>query len=297
MHPNFLDQLSIFVAVAEQGSFNAAARSLGRAQSAISYAIANLEAMLRLSLFERAGRRGGLTAAGRNLLPQARQVIAEAETLLANAGQIAAGTEPFLRLLIDEMFPFDRLAAALQDTQDRFRATKLRIDQAPLRDVAAGLNNGDCDLGFTLDGPTAAEHGLETMPLGSLTLLAVAAPHHPLASTAGPVPKNTAQRHRQIVLSERLEHSDDRGGGIVAAETWRVGDLRLKHDLLLAGLGWGAMPADMVAADIAAGRLSQLHLAFADDPVLRLTAIWRRAVPLGPVARSLLDRLCPAVAS
>ncbi|TIW46256.1 MAG: LysR family transcriptional regulator, partial [Mesorhizobium sp.] len=54
MQPNpTLDQLQILVTVADTGSFSAAGRKLNRAQSVISYAIANLEAQLGLQLFER----------------------------------------------------------------------------------------------------------------------------------------------------------------------------------------------------------------------------------------------------
>src|ERR1700712_5568083 len=58
MLPNpTLDQLQVFLAVAESGSFSAASRTLNRAQSVISYTIANLESQLEVPLFERFGSR------------------------------------------------------------------------------------------------------------------------------------------------------------------------------------------------------------------------------------------------
>jgi DNA-binding transcriptional LysR family regulator len=70
MQPNpTLDQLQILVTVADTGSFSAAGRKLNRAQSVISYAIANLEAQLGLKLFEREGtREPQLTDVGRATL-------------------------------------------------------------------------------------------------------------------------------------------------------------------------------------------------------------------------------------
>ncbi|HEX3066706.1 MAG TPA: LysR family transcriptional regulator, partial [Dongiaceae bacterium] len=60
-----LDHLQVFLAVAETGSFAGAARKLGRATSVVSYAIANLESQLGLTLFERkATRRPQLSEAG-----------------------------------------------------------------------------------------------------------------------------------------------------------------------------------------------------------------------------------------
>ena len=81
-----LDQLRIFLAVAEEGSFHAAAKRQGRAISAISYGIGQLEAQLGLTLFAREGsRRPELTEAGRALLVEAKGVADRADGLLAKA--------------------------------------------------------------------------------------------------------------------------------------------------------------------------------------------------------------------
>lgn len=63
----------MLAAVADTGSFSAAARRLNRAQSVVSYTIANLEQQLGLALFERDGRRPALTEAGRALVADARR--------------------------------------------------------------------------------------------------------------------------------------------------------------------------------------------------------------------------------
>ena len=60
-----LDQLRILIAVAEEGSFSAAARRLGRVQSGVSQAVQGLEEALDLALFDRSGRRPVLTEADR----------------------------------------------------------------------------------------------------------------------------------------------------------------------------------------------------------------------------------------
>jgi DNA-binding transcriptional LysR family regulator len=67
-----LDQIRIFLAVAETGSFSKAAKRLHRAQSAVTYGVQKLEAQFGIPLFDRAGYRPVLTEAGRALLPRAR---------------------------------------------------------------------------------------------------------------------------------------------------------------------------------------------------------------------------------
>src|SRR5260370_12725705 len=63
-----LDQMRVLIAVAEAGSFSAAARRLGRVQSAISQAMQVLEETLRVTLFDRSGKIPVLTDAGRMVL-------------------------------------------------------------------------------------------------------------------------------------------------------------------------------------------------------------------------------------
>ena len=75
------DSLAIFLAVLEAGSFSAAARKLGRVPSAVSMAIAQLEAELDLVLFDRATRKALPTSAALALEPQARQVICQLNLL------------------------------------------------------------------------------------------------------------------------------------------------------------------------------------------------------------------------
>ncbi len=79
-----LDQLAVFLTVVETGSFAAAGRRLGRATSAVSYAIANLEQQLGVQLFDRdQGRRPALTEAGAAVLSEARSVSTRPLTSLA----------------------------------------------------------------------------------------------------------------------------------------------------------------------------------------------------------------------
>src|ERR1700754_446826 len=84
-----INQLRAFVAVFDQGSFSGAARTLNRAQSAISHAIKALESAFDVALFERHTRKAALTAAGRSLLPDARAVILRTEEMKTRAAAIA----------------------------------------------------------------------------------------------------------------------------------------------------------------------------------------------------------------
>jgi DNA-binding transcriptional LysR family regulator len=76
-----LDQLRVLVTIVDAGSFSAAGRKLGRAQSAISQAIATLETLQGVALFDRSGYKPRLTDVGRVLVDHARLVLASAARL------------------------------------------------------------------------------------------------------------------------------------------------------------------------------------------------------------------------
>src|SRR5882762_3910917 len=115
-----LDQMRVLIAVAEAGSFSAAARRLGRVQSAVSQAVQTLEENLRLALFDRSGKTPVLTDAGRMVLNDARQVVLRAEALRTHAETMAGGTEPELAFAVDPLFPTDMLMESLRALQAAF---------------------------------------------------------------------------------------------------------------------------------------------------------------------------------
>ena len=285
-----LDQLRVFLAVVETGSFAAAARRLGRATSVISYAIANLESQLGLPLFERdATRRPVLTVAGRAVLGEARTVAHGIDGLRAKARGLLGGLEAEVNLAVDVLLPTARVVDALKAFQQQFPTVALRLHVEALGAVAQLLLDRTAVLG--VGGPLAADiDGLERIDLGSVELIPVARPDHPLAGGAGAMP-GAAREHIQLVLTDRSTLTQGRDFAVASTRTWRLADLGAKHALLLAGLGWGNMPAPMVAEDLRAGRLVRLALAAGAAARYPFYAIYRTETPPGPATAWLLQRL------
>jgi len=102
-----LDQIRTFVTVADSGSFRSGAARLLRVQSAVSHAIANLEAELELQLFDRSGYRPVLTPEGEALLAHARDILLRADAMRARARALGAGVELELALVVDTLFPIE----------------------------------------------------------------------------------------------------------------------------------------------------------------------------------------------
>jgi DNA-binding transcriptional LysR family regulator len=101
-----LDQLKVFLTVVETGSFAAAGRQIGRATSAVSYTIANLELQLGVQLFDREQtRRPTLTEAGKAVLSDARTLSAGMDNLRAKVTRLLEGLEAELTLVVDVNLP------------------------------------------------------------------------------------------------------------------------------------------------------------------------------------------------
>jgi DNA-binding transcriptional LysR family regulator len=290
--PTF-DQLSIFLAVVDEGGFAAAARRLGRATSAITYAIDNLEAQLGLALFDRVTtRRPALTQPGQAMLAEARSVAHGMDMLRARAKGLTQGLEAEVSLVVTVVMPMERLVAVLKDFQAEFPTVPLRLHMEALGAVVQLLQNRTATLGIT--GPIHMQPpGLTTMAAGAVCMIPVAAPGHPLAQ--GPNPPGAATLHTQLVLTDRSPLTDGHDFAVLAPKTWRLADLGAKHALLKAGLGWGGMPEPAVREDIAAGRLVHLDLPDWQPIPYTFQIIHRTDTPPGPAARWLIARITAQV--
>ncbi len=286
-----LDQLRVLLAVAEAGSFSAAARQLNRRQSVVSYTIAQLERQLGgLSLFDRSRRRPLLTDAGQVMLAEARKLTSGVDGMRARAGGLLSGLEAELAVAIDVMMPTEHLTCTLVAFRAAFPTVTLRLYIEALGSVSRLVLDRVCAVGAT--GPEMMTTGeLERRPLESIHLVHVAAPQHPLSRIRGPITAADVRDQVQLVLSDRSTLTQGQDFGVLSPETWRLADLGAKHALLLAGLGWGSMPASTVEDDIAAGRLAVLHIEALPQLRYQLFAIHRADAPPGPAGRWFMARL------
>jgi DNA-binding transcriptional LysR family regulator len=284
-----LDQLRVFLAVVDVGSFAGAARRLGRATSVISYSIANLEAQLGVSLFDREStRKPQLTEAGHAVLAEARTVSNGINGLRAKVKGLLQGLEAEIHLVLDVMLPALRVVDALKAFRAEFPTVSLRLYVEALGAVTQMVLNRTATIG--IGGPLDAEiAGVERIGVGCVELVPVAAPDHPLA-LAGRNAPGAGRDHIQLVLTDRSPLTQGQELAVVGTQTWRLADLGSKHMLLKEGIGWGNMPEPMVREDLEAGRLIQLDLPDCKGGPYRLQALYRTDTPPGPAGSWLIDR-------
>jgi DNA-binding transcriptional LysR family regulator len=168
-----LEQLRIFVGVAEREHMTAAARALNITQSAASAAIAALEERHAIKLFHRVGRGIALTEAGRLFLAEARGVLARAtaaETVLEELGGLKRGT---LRVIASQTTAAYWLPPILADFHRRYPALAIDLAIGNTEQAAARVRDGEADLGI-VEG-LVEDPALAHWPIGEDRLLLVGA--------------------------------------------------------------------------------------------------------------------------
>ncbi|WP_136249036.1 LysR family transcriptional regulator [Halomonas borealis] len=283
-----LDQLEVLIACAECGSFSAAARHLGRAQSAVSTAIAHLEADLACTLFDRHGRLPRLTEAGEGLLHEARAVLRQCQRLDSRAQAIAQGEEARLVLAIDEalveMPPVDETLEALAH---HYPALQLTLLYGAQGDIAGWVEDRTADLGILL-GRLGRGPLLEGMPIAHLRQSLVVGRDHALAGHDAPSHGELAG-HRQMLIASRSSGEEE---APLSAQFWRVNSFYSMGELVTRGLGWALVPEHIAQYPPFREHLVALSdTALGTLPIIEVETVSRRDAAQGPVARWLRQTL------
>ncbi|MBS9722216.1 LysR family transcriptional regulator [Tianweitania sp. BSSL-BM11] len=191
-----LEQLRIFVAVAEREHMTAAARALNVTQSAASAAIAALEERHALKLFHRVGRGIVLSEAGRLFLDEARSVLARstaAEAMLDDLGGLKRGT---LRVVASQTTAAYWLPSYLALFRSKHPLLEIDLAIGNTEQAAARVHDGQAELGIVegrIDDPVLAQ-----WPIGDDRLLLVAA-----APFAGHVVDASWLQNARWIMRER----------------------------------------------------------------------------------------------
>lgn len=251
-----LDQFLVFATVAEEGSFNAAARKLGRAQSAVTYAIQKLEDQADTLLFDRSAYRPVLTEAGRALLPQADRVLSCLADFRRTASSFTDGLEAEVHLAVHALMPMNPVYDVLCNFSKRFPDTSVCMHSI-ISGLDEFLSQYPGAMAF-IPNLTLLDEGNEANGVGEVQLVAVAAPSHPLTKLPSPLGPNILAEYFQIVLGGQHHLSAGRDRGIQATRRWYADNLHIKRELILNGLGWGSLPRHMAKDELAAGQLVEL---------------------------------------
>jgi DNA-binding transcriptional LysR family regulator len=279
-----LETLFMFVEAATLGSFSAAARKLGKQQSTVSEAIANLEIDLGLTLFDRRTRRPTLTEQGRAMLVHAQQVIEAADRLERSAHRLAGGLEPQLTLVLSDTYQSDRFEHILTSFEQRYPELELECMIAERNDVVSLVQEGRANLGLVAAQPDyPPDIGFESVPDRSAIGLYVGK-QHPLAK-AGHISSEMLHGARELRLSTYADEPVQRRRG----KCWTASSYLLLLEMTELGFGWAELP-HWLAKRFAANSLLELQVRGWPKSI-QVDAVWSRQRGLGPAGSWLLDTL------
>ncbi|MBV8471244.1 MAG: LysR family transcriptional regulator [Burkholderiaceae bacterium] len=186
-----LEQLRVFVAVAERGHMTQAAQQLHITQSAASAAVAALEQRYSVHLFNRVGRGLELSEAGRVFLVEARAVLARSTAARRALDELAGLKRGTLRIAASQTVASYWLPQRMAQFAQSHPDIDLLLQMGNTQQVAQAVADAEADLGFIeglVELPALTQH-----TVGHDRLSVYAAPGHPLAQKKMLKPKDLVQ--------------------------------------------------------------------------------------------------------
>lgn len=282
-----LADLQAFTAVANLGSFRAAAESIALSQPAFSRRIDKLELALGVQLLDRTTRRVSLTTVGRDFARKAQQILDDLDGMLLGVEEVASNRSGLVTIACVPSATRYFLPHVVQRFHAQFPKIRIRIHDAHANEVLTVVAQGEADFGLNFIG--RQESDIEFKALLQERFVLACRRDHPLAkkrnvpwSALGPydymsVGKNSGNR---LLMDLALAHVPNRPQPVFEAR-----HIQTLIGLVEAGLGIAAVPQ---LAMPPSGSSDLVAVPLTNPVVLRqLGLITRRGRSLSPAAAQL----------
>lgn len=257
-----LEQLRMFVETAQCGSFSACARRLGKAQSAVSQGIANLEIELNTQLFDRTTRKPSLTAHGDRLLPFAQAILQQTYELESVNNGLNQSHETQITLVVDDAL-LPAVSGMLTTFSTRFPGTLLVLNAVSSADVFSLVLSQKADIGLMFASNDFPQE-VDLCYVGNMPFNGVVSPTHPLAK-ADIVTVADLIPQRQLLI-RGIDGQDFAHAPNISAHTWWGNNFTSVNAMVKQGLGWSYIPAHMAQRYELLGEMVRLNLSFDHKP-------------------------------
>lgn len=285
-----IEQIHAFIAAAEQGSFSAAARRLGKAQSAISTAIINLEIDTGVELFDRSSRSPVLTEAGQALLKSAQSIMRSQAEFNAHAAALSKSVETKLGVAIEQGLFVHSLLPLFDELEKRFPFLEIEWFEPGENDVADLLKAGRVDIGIMTEQEFYPQ-GFFFRGIGHSLLVPVCGKQHPLAALEQ-VSYADLRQYRQLITHGRSLQKGKQLREQRSSKVWYSESPYLVTELLEAGLGWAELPWAVAAKQVRNGNLIRLNYEFQKADILQgVDVVWTEKHAIGEGGSWLLEQL------
>ena len=253
-----LDGIEALEAITRTGSFASAARELRKAQSAVSYAIQQLENGLGVEVFDRTGHRARLTEQGRMVLEEGRNLLASARRIESLTKLMGEGWESRMEVVIDGILPMAPMMRVLKLMADEEIPTQIQVKVEFLGGVQYRFEEDEADIMLVND--FEPNDTLIANPLPEVNVVLVTSPDHPIAERdmSAPWTRRELQTFVELSIHDSSVSAKSDPTMFGGSHVFFLSDFTTKREALLMGLGFGWVPEYLVAQDLAAGKLVEV---------------------------------------
>ncbi|WP_157263957.1 LysR substrate-binding domain-containing protein [Azohydromonas aeria] len=287
-----LTSLDLFVAVAECGNLTRAAERKHLAVSAVSKRIVELEALAGTPLLVRQPRGVRLTPAGQSLLHHARQMLQLVQRMDEELGRYAGGLKGHVRLHAVASALTQFLPAELESFLTRYPDVQVSLEERTGKAIARAVADGSADLGLVASPVALA--GLAALPYRSDRLMLGVPKGHPLARRKAVRFEEALKYpfvgpHAESSLSMLMQQGAQACGGTLQQRV-QASSFEAMCRLAETRLGITLLPAGVLAAPVAAGRLRAVELQ-EHWAAREMSIVVRDLDELSHITRALIDHL------
>jgi DNA-binding transcriptional LysR family regulator len=282
-----LEQWRALQAVVDAGGYAQAAAKLHKSQSAITYAVQKIEALLKVKLFELSGRKARLTGIGEVLYRRANDLLEEAQSLEGAGRQLAQGWESELRLAVEIVFPTWLLLRCFSLFAQERPETRIELYETVLSGTEEALTQRRVDLAICSLIPP----GFMGDALMRVRFIAAAHPDHPLHQRQRKVTAQDLRKYRQLVIRDSGSQRSRSAPWLVAGQRWTVSHKATQIHAAVMGLGFAWFAEDTIRTELEQGLLKPLPLREGAERYGELYLVYADRDYAGPGAQRLAGML------
>lgn len=283
------EQLELILEIIDRGNFSAAARALNRVPSAVSMAIANLEAELNLQLFERSKNHLAPTEVALSIEPHARLIVTKLRQLEMHLTELSTGLETSLSIGIAADVNQKFLLAGIKQLIQHYPLLNIEMVSAPQQELKTRLHNNEIDLYIAYSSSQLDSNERFRLLRMEQFVAAVSLKDAQQLKAHNKNELTMLSELRQIIVASKHYPLPD-SRVLVSDSCWYSDSLSMAIDMVEQGLGWGNFPLSVVQEHFAKQRL--VRLAFLDTTNgldMPIHAIWPSYKPLSKSMQLLIE--------
>lgn len=286
-----LEQWRSLVSVVDSGGYAQAAKRLHKTQSAVSYAVQKMEALLGVKVFKVEGRKAVLTPTGELLYRRASYLLDEASGLEQAAKKLSAGWEAEIRIIVEVVFPTFVLLRCLDLLGAESPHTRIEANESVISGASDALQAQETDLAIAGSIP----QGFLGEALMQVRFIPVAHPDHPLHRLGRKVTMQDLRKHRQLVVRETGALRATRPS-VESTQRWTVTTMATSIEASRSGYGYAWLPEEKLRDQISAGTLKELSLRDGGERFAQLYLVFANRDHAGPGTLRLAEIIREQVA-